>query len=94
MALFFPATTPTRRKRRQMPWAAMAGIFSAALSIWMITQVYTLHRQRYEKKLEDMLAPSREARPAVRPSVNESPRLTLAAPGKPPEVAGTQGRPQ
>jgi hypothetical protein len=79
--LFYPSSAPTRRKRRQLPWAAMAAILSAALSIWMITQVYILHKRRYEKKLEDMVAPSREARPSARARMNEAPKLTLATPG-------------
>ncbi|MBK8038800.1 MAG: hypothetical protein IPK22_16965 [Verrucomicrobiaceae bacterium] len=82
MALFFPSTTPTRRKRWQMPWAAMAGIISAALSVWMISQVYVLHKQRHEKKLEEMFAPQREQRQPTPSRANESPRLTLAVPGR------------
>lgn len=82
MALFFPSVTPTRRKRWQMPWAAMAGILSAALSVWMITQVYVLHKQRHEKKLEEMFAPTREPRAAPPSRADESPKLTLAVPGK------------
>ncbi|MFM2169178.1 MAG: hypothetical protein RIS79_3549 [Verrucomicrobiota bacterium] len=84
MALFFPSTSPTRRKRQQLPWAAMAGLLSAFLSVWMITQVYLLHKQRYEKKLEEMLAPTREARPPGRAIKAEPPRLTLTTPGKKP----------
>jgi hypothetical protein len=83
MALFFPSTTPTRRKRWQMPWAAMAGIISATLSVWMITQVYALHKQRHEKKLEEMFAPQREPRPTAPSRLNESPKLTLASPSRP-----------
>lgn len=83
MALFLPSSTPTRRKRWQMPWAAMAGIISAALSVWMITQVYLLHKQRQEKKLEEMFAPQREPRPTAPSRRKESPKLTLASPGRP-----------
>jgi hypothetical protein len=83
MALFFPSSTPTRRKRWQMPWAAMAGIVSAALSVWMITQVYVLHKQRHEKKLEEMFAPQREPRPSAPSRLKESPKLTLASPSRP-----------
>jgi hypothetical protein len=83
MALFFPSMTPTRRKRWQMPWAALAGIISAALSVWMISQVYVLHKQRHEKKLEEMFAPQREQLQPPPARANESPRLTLAVPARP-----------
>jgi hypothetical protein len=82
MALFFPSITPTRRKRWQMPWAAIAGVLSAALSVWMIVQVHTLHKQREEKKLDEMFAPKQEQRPTSPARVKESPRLTLATQGR------------
>ena len=61
----------------------MAGIVSASLSVWMITQVYVLHKQRREKKLEEMFAPQREQRQPTPSHSNESPRLTLAVPVRP-----------
>jgi hypothetical protein len=49
----------------------------------MITQVYALHKQRHEKKLEEMFAPQREPRPTAPSRLNESPKLTLASPSRP-----------
>lgn len=49
----------------------------------MITQVYVLHKQRREKKLEEMFAPQREKRQPTPSHSNESPRLTLAVPVRP-----------
>jgi hypothetical protein len=88
MALFFPAVSPTRRKRRQMPWAAMAGVLSAALSIWMISQVYHLYQQRYEKKLREMIMQQSIAPRSAPVRSAPAPRLTMPLISGEPEGTG------
>lgn len=77
MALFYPATTPTRRKRRQIHWAGVAAVLSAVMSASMITQVYTLYRERYEKRLEEMHVPvkARTTEPAAEQREHAKPRI-------------------
>lgn len=79
MALFFPATTPTRRRRRRLPYTAVVGILSAILSAQMIVEVYRLHQKRQEKQLEEIYAPRKKvpaAKHDTKPPAPPPPLLT------------------
>ncbi|MBE7498355.1 MAG: hypothetical protein HS117_25740 [Verrucomicrobiaceae bacterium] len=69
MALFFPAITPTRRRRsrRYIPLTVVVGVVSTVAAVWMISQVYLLHKQRHEDRLEEMFSP-RKPSPGSTPS--------------------------
>jgi len=62
-----------------MPWASMAGIFSAIVSVWMIWQVQDIYRTRQKKRLQEIYAPqpakTRVEEPA-REFVKSQPALT------------------
>lgn len=68
MNLFYPATTPTFRRRRQIHWPTVLTILFAALSIWMIARIRNLRVQRHEDKLAEIFAPNHTKRQEAPPA--------------------------
>ncbi|MBL9133947.1 MAG: hypothetical protein JNG86_22230 [Verrucomicrobiaceae bacterium] len=59
MSLFYPATTPTFRRRRRIHWPAILTIVVAGFTVWTILRVQNLQQLREEQRLVEVFAPNK-----------------------------------